>query len=656
MKRKFFYLFVALLMITMPNVYAQESVPEGAKPIEDKNTDGAAFLSPFEDNHTSYNWLCPASINRSKHIIGGESADTPLRIYINGEVTRNNNNSHALFIVLGGYVEFIGINDGTKDGTIKNSVANTITCSYSQDDNGNYDSPIKDKDGKIISDKTPRDFIGDAHVTIRNLTIDRNTADNTAYNTANTLFFGAHKKPKPSDSFYNATYVLENVTVKNFEGEKNDGTNGAVAINNANVTCTFNNCTFQDNNVSSNKTCGGVFVNAGTATFNNCTFTNNSGSTGGAVRIGETGHVTLNNCTISGSTAYSNNNKTGAVYLTNDRSQLILKGNTTITTQTRGGNIYLGRNKLSGVSPDEYTDAKFTTASDFTGTVGVTVENEPMAATPTRQITTNGSPKVGTITSDNNNLLVDYVSGATPYHQLLVPTIGQDMDNTEMIKYLNGHTNVSINLDRTIQTGGYNTICLPFAVSATKLKYTFGEKVVLKELASSTYENEVLTLHLEDATSIEAGKPYLIKVSANTPLTPGFDGVNWMSFSSDEPTLTTTETEYCNFVPVYNSTHLENGNKNILFLVGNNQLRWPDTSKYTADMRGLRAYFVVKGAAKQARTFVLPFDDQTTEIVSLRQDSKELDTNAPMYDLLGQQVSSSYRGIVIQNGKKFVVK
>lgn len=80
------------------------------------------------------------------------------------------------------------------------------------------------------------------------------------------------------------------------------------------------------------------------------------------------------------------------------------------------------------------------------------------------------------------------------------------------------------------------------------------------------------------------------------------------------------------------------------------------SSKYKADMRGLRAYFVVKDPAMQARTFVLSFDDQTTLIVPLRQDSKELDTNAPMYDLLGQQVSSSYRGIVIQNGKKFVVK
>lgn len=640
MKRKFFYLFVALLMITMPNVYAQETVPEGAKLISEEYVGGTTFLTPFADNHTSYNWVCPDVMHQNYHIIGGESADKPLRIYFDGTVTGDDQHGYptALFVVMGGYVEFIGVNNGT----LKNSRSNTIVCTYSQDNNSDYRTEISEGDLSI----TPKDYIGDSHITIRNLTIDRNTADNTAYNTANTLFFGAHKKPKPSDSFYNATYVLENVTIQNFERGGSSKGSGAIGIIDG-VTCTFTNCTFKDNNVlSNNKIYGGVYVSNGTATFNNSTFTNNRGSDGGAIRIAANGHVTLNNCTITNNKGYNNNYK-GAIYLANGGT-LTLKGTTTITNQTIGGNIYLA------------TGAKFTTASDFTGTVGVTVENEPKAATPTRQITTNGSPepKVGTITSDNNNLLVNYVSGATTpcYHQLLVPTIGQDMDNTEMIKYLNGHTNVSINLDRTIQTGGYNTICLPFDVSESMLKKKFGEKVALKELASSTYENEVLTLHLKDATNIVAGKPYLIYVEATKSLNPGFDGVTWMSFSSDEPTLTTTETEYCNFVPVYNSTHLENDNKNILFLVGNNQLRWPDKSKYTADMRGLRAYFVVKDAAKQARTFVLPFDDQTTAIVSLRQDSKELDTNAPMYDLLGQQVSSSYRGIVIQNGKKFVVK
>jgi hypothetical protein len=33
-----------------------------------------------------------------------------------------------------------------------------------------------------------------------------------------------------------------------------------------------------------------------------------------------------------------------------------------------------------------------------------------------------------------------------------------------------------------------------------------------------------------------------------------------------------------------------------------------------------------------------------------------LDMNAPMYDVLGRQVDKTYRGVVIQNGKTFLLK
>jgi hypothetical protein len=33
----------------------------------------------------------------------------------------------------------------------------------------------------------------------------------------------------------------------------------------------------------------------------------------------------------------------------------------------------------------------------------------------------------------------------------------------------------------------------------------------------------------------------------------------------------------------------------------------------------------------------------------------KLDRNAPMYDVLGRQVDKNYRGIVIQNGKTFLI-
>lgn len=616
MKCKFYYLFVALLM-TMSDVCAQDVIPAGAKNINelfDNREDKELFINGKDESDNKRVYYCEENLHAYCHVTGGTQTD-PIEIYVKGEVscTDSERGDRAVFDIVSGYVEFIGINDGVNDGKLLNSRSNTINCSNTKD--SQYSAQI-----------------GNVNITIRNLIVDRNTGNNTK----NTLFFGSHNG-------YTATYTLNNVTVRNFEGGNNSETNGAVAINSKNATCIFNNCTFQDNNVSSNnKTCGGVYVNAGTATFNTCTFTNNRGSYGSALRIGANGHITMNNCTVEDNTGYNNAYK-GAVFLASGGS-LTLGGTTTITTQTLGGNIYLA------------TGATFTPNSNWTGEAGVTVENKPVAATPTRQITTKNSPEVRTITSDNNNLLVDYVTtGAnTPYHQLSVPTIGQDANNNDMINYLKGHTNVSVNLARTIQTGGYNTLCLPFNVSNSQLKAKFGKNVILKSLESSTLDNDVLTLNLEDATSIEAGKPYLISVSANTSLTPGFDNVSWIDYTGDDPELTTKETTYCNFVPVYNPTHLENGNKNILFLMGNNRLTFPDASKYTADMRGLRAYFVLKGDAMRARTFVLPFDDQTTAILSLPQDSNELDANAPMYDLLGQQVDGNYRGIVIQNGKKFV--
>ena len=34
----------------------------------------------------------------------------------------------------------------------------------------------------------------------------------------------------------------------------------------------------------------------------------------------------------------------------------------------------------------------------------------------------------------------------------------------------------------------------------------------------------------------------------------------------------------------------------------------------------------------------------------------ELDMNAPMYDIMGRQVDQTYRGIIIQNGNKYLLR
>lgn len=46
--------------------------------------------------------------------------------------------------------------------------------------------------------------------------------------------------------------------------------------------------------------------------------------------------------------------------------------------------------------------------------------------------------------------------------------------------------------------------------------------------------------------------------------------------------------------------------------------------------------------------------DTTTGIDSLNAENKTINDNAPMYNLAGQHVDKTYKGVVIQNGKKFI--
>jgi uncharacterized protein YjdB len=46
----------------------------------------------------------------------------------------------------------------------------------------------------------------------------------------------------------------------------------------------------------------------------------------------------------------------------------------------------------------------------------------------------------------------------------------------------------------------------------------------------------------------------------------------------------------------------------------------------------------------------------TVRIVDGVMNIQVLDVNAPMYDVLGRQVDNTYRGIVIQNGQKFMLQ
>ncbi len=71
---------------------------------------------------------------------------------------------------------------------------------------------------------------------------------------------------------------------------------------------------------------------------------------------------------------------------------------------------------------------------------------------------------------------------------------------------------VNVFLSRKLQAGGWNTLCLPFDVSEAELLDNYGDDTRLEQLTSiSTDADGAFTLSFTRASSIEAGKCYLIK-------------------------------------------------------------------------------------------------------------------------------------------------
>ena len=232
-----------------------------------------------------------------------------------------------------------------------------------------------------------------------------------------------------------------------------------------------------------------------------------------------------------------------------------------------------------------------------------------------------------------------------------LPVVDENINNNARLDKYNGEP-ISVKIGRTIFGDGcYSTIGLPFDVDETMLKKRFGEDVELMEMTGSTISNRDLnvTINFTRATSIKAGKPYLIKVSTATGdvKDPTFTGVVIKN------KVNSYETDYVSFIPVFSQTYLQNDNQKILFLTGNNTLMWPDSHAYTADFRGLRCYFMLKGVANNARTFNLLFDNETTGIQTI---AKNVATGNEYFNLSGQRVSMPQKGVYIKNGKKVIVK
>ena len=230
-------------------------------------------------------------------------------------------------------------------------------------------------------------------------------------------------------------------------------------------------------------------------------------------------------------------------------------------------------------------------------------------------------------------------------------TLDEELDNSQTLADNDGKT-ANVTLTRTLQTGGYNTFSVPFEIPAGK--YSDYKLTGVKKLSTSAFDSEtgVLTLTFAAETEgIEAGKPYLVKVS-ETVANPVFNGVTVSS------TKQNTETTAVDFISTLGKTTIAGDVKSILFLGAGNKLYNPE--QLPADMKGFRAYFLLKGDAAEARAFRLDFGDgETSGIKAI--DNFTISQSDNCYDLSGRKIVKSSngkmaKGVYIVNGKKTIIK
>lgn len=64
--------------------------------------------------------------------------------------------------------------------------------------------------------------------------------------------------------------------------------------------------------------------------------------------------------------------------------------------------------------------------------------------------------------------------------------------------------------------------------------------------------------------------------------------------------------------------------------------------------------FAMVSSAFAAKGLTFSIDNEVTAVDSIQTETKVAD--APLYNLAGQKVGKDYKGVVIQNGKKFILK
>ena len=241
--------------------------------------------------------------------------------------------------------------------------------------------------------------------------------------------------------------------------------------------------------------------------------------------------------------------------------------------------------------------------------------------------------------------------------------LSDNNDNSDILTSYNNQTCTVELSGRTLyKDGKWNTLCLPFDVDDISSSPLAG--ATIKEMdgtKTNLDSNGKLTLKFNTATSIEAGKPYIIMWEPGTDL----DNVQFSGVTIDNtgPTPVTFSNAFGGdgqFVGTYSPFGITSGNiDEIVLLSDANKLGY---SKNPRTLRSCRAHFMIPTSSSGIRAMV-DFDidfngGESTGVAALNDNGEMIHDNDGWYTLTGVKLDGkpTRRGIYLHNGRKEAVQ
>lgn len=231
---------------------------------------------------------------------------------------------------------------------------------------------------------------------------------------------------------------------------------------------------------------------------------------------------------------------------------------------------------------------------------------------------------------------------------VLKKAVKEELVIDEAATYTPADKYADVTLKRTL-VEGWNGLVLPFDMTVEDVKTTFNASAV-KAFSSIANGENAVTLGFEDATTVSAGQPVMIKATAGTEYT-----IENVLLSADAA-LKTVAKEDGTAKFVFTGTYAPTTLTEVSFvLINGTKYYYHEAGTTATSAKAFRGYFVDESTEASAAKSVIFDFNEATGIENVNAAINNAD-NGAVYDLQGRRVVKPSKGIYVANGKKVVIK